>query len=493
MKLKISKNIFLYTLAGISSVFLVSFLTFVYPGINNIATLALSILFFVISLKSLEVGMIWIIIELLIGVQGYLLSFDFGEFLLSLRIVFFIIWLALFLVQVLFRQRQEFGLFLKKNWQLLVIPLALIIYGVVRALFVGNDLFAVFFDGNGYVFWLYLVPFLYIGMSQTKLLSIISAGIAWIIGESIVLLYIFGHQFETVSWWLYHWLRDYRMAEITPITLIIYRIFTQNQIFLLLAFALLFVFLIAKVQQKKYYYETIFVLIITGLVISYSRSIWLGMVAIGFSLFIAMFSKKFRNTIKPNWFIFIILPIISIAISFGLWWGVANIPIPPVEGSKMISLSNRFKTDEPAANARLKMLGPLLDEIKENSIFGFGFGKQVTYFTTDPRIVASTAGASGKYTTFAFEWGYLDIALKFGLLGLVIYMVFLIKFIISILQLAIMENSVFYFGLALALVGLLVVNITTPYLNHPLGIGFIILVLLLSNIYGRAKIPQTQD
>ncbi len=493
MKLKINKNIFLYTLAGISAVFLASFLTFVYPDINNIVVLVLSILFFVISLKSLEVGMMWVITELLVGVQGYVLSFDFGSFSLSLRIIFFIIWLALFLVQVLFRQRQEFGFFLKKNWQLLVIPLALIVYGVARALFVENDLFAIFFDGNGYVFWLYLVPFLYIGMSQTKLLSVICAGIAWIIGESIALLYIFGHQFETVSWWLYHWLRDYRMAEITPITVIIYRIFTQNQIFLLLAFSLLFVFLVTKVQQKKYYYETMFVLIITGLVISYSRSMWLGAVAIGFSLLIAMLSKKIRNIIKPNWLIFIILPIISIAVSFGLWWGVANIPIPSVEGNKAISLSNRFKTDEPAANARLKMLGPLLDEIKENPIFGFGFGKQVTYFTTDPRIVASTAGASGKYTTFAFEWGYLDIALKFGLLGLVIYMVFLIKFIISILKLAIKENSVFYFGLVLALIGLLAVNITTPYLNHPLGIGFIILVLLFSNIYGRAKIPQTQD
>jgi len=60
-------------------------------------------------------------------------------------------------------------------------------------------------------------------------------------------------------------------------------------------------------------------------------------------------------------------------------------------------------------------LRPLLDAIAQHPWLGSGFGRTVTYRSTDPRVLADHP--AGAYTTTAFEWGYLDIALKIGLLG----------------------------------------------------------------------------
>jgi uncharacterized membrane protein len=84
------------------------------------------------------------------------------------------------------------------------------------------------------------------------------------------------------------------------------------------------------------------------------------------------------------------------------------------------------------------------------------------------------------YTTFSFEWGYLDLWLKLGALGVVIYAFFLW----SIAKQGrrawkVMgqstERQLIVMGTALSGISLLIVHATTPYLNHPLGIGWIML------------------
>ena len=57
--------------------------------------------------------------------------------------------------------------------------------------------------------------------------------------------------------------------------------------------------------------------------------------------------------------------------------------------------------------------------------------------------------------------------LKFGLLGTLIYLILVFKILKKLFKVNL--------GFALALIILLIVNIFSPYLNHPLGIGFVIL------------------
>ena len=182
----------------------------------------------------------------------------------------------------------------------------------------------------------------------------------------------------------------------------------------------------------------------------------------------------------------------------------------------------RATQGEAASNSRVNQLKPLLLAITKHPLIGSGFGTTVTYKSNDPRIVNETAGQSGLVTTYAFEWGYLDMILKFGLVGLVIYLIIIFKILGRLLKLKTaswrtklkinsnnqIQNNNFLdpdfrrddkkeednnkenYGLQitdyrlqmvffLALIALLVVNIFSPYLNHPLGIGFLILSFVL--------------
>ena len=140
-------------------------------------------------------------------------------------------------------------------------------------------------------------------------------------------------------------------------------------------------------------------------------------------------------------------------------------------------VADRFKNlqTEAAGQSRLNQLEPLTEGILQKPILGHGFGKTLTYKSNDPRVLEKHP--DGLYTTYAFEWGYLDIALKVGVVGLLIYLA-LIGYLsyrgIRNYELGIM--NIINIGLLAGLVALGVTNIFSPYLNHPLGIGYIMLI-----------------
>ena len=207
------------------------------------------------------------------------------------------------------------------------------------------------------------------------------------------------------------------------------------------------------------------------------------------SLFVA-----FKNFIK--------ILLITLA-SFAIIFLVINLP-PKTEQGNLADLFGKRATEvEAAASSRINQLKPLLYAIAKHPIIGSGFGTTITYKSDDPRIL-------GNYTTYAFEWGYLDLVLKFGLFGMIIYLILIFKILNKLLnfkflilnfkinsKFQIQNNKKNYglrIGFGLALVALLVVNIFSPYLNHPLGIGFVILSMVvipsdppLTSKWGRAE------
>ena len=126
---------------------------------------------------------------------------------------------------------------------------------------------------------------------------------------------------------------------------------------------------------------------------------------------------------------------------------------------------------EAALVSRWLLLPEIIKEIRQNPISGQGFGATVTYTSRDPRILENEA--SGLYTTYAFEWGYLDIWLKIGFLGLIAYLFLMYKIIYTNIVAGLKSDGEIYLGIAASCLFLAIVNIFTPYLNHPLGIGFI--------------------
>jgi O-antigen ligase len=141
--------------------------------------------------------------------------------------------------------------------------------------------------------------------------------------------------------------------------------------------------------------------------------------------------------------------------------------------------ANLKNSEEAAISSRWSLLAPMSQEILKSPIIGHGFGKEITYISSDPRVLENNS--SGEYTSSAFEWGWLSIWLKMGFLGLLAYLWLFYR----IIKDAFISNynKVYIWALGLSLLTLMIVNFFTPYLNHPLGIIYLLIVSLIVSSY----------
>ena len=114
----------------------------------------------------------------------------------------------------------------------------------------------------------------------------------------------------------------------------------------------------------------------------------------------------------------------------------------------------------------------MIIKIKEHPILGSGFGAQVSYRSSDPRVLAQNP--DGLYTTYAFEWGWLEHWIKFGIIGFGLMIVIVWRLGERILKTP--APDWMRYGLFASLIALAVTHIFTPYLNHPLGLGYLMML-----------------
>ncbi|MFH1890371.1 MAG: O-antigen ligase family protein [Candidatus Kuenenbacteria bacterium] len=611
-------GIFLTTMLFLIFFELLSIFAWGLPEFNGIVFGVIVLLTFVLSLKKLEYGIYIAIAELIIGSHGYLFSLSLagGETLISIRMGIFAMVMLAWAIRIgrIGEIREYWGKIKEFKFLRYYIFLGIIlVWGFVWGIIRGNNFGNVFLDFNNWLFFLYLLPMVSIAdkIQDTRykiqissnnqettikqspvtnhqsrihdvfwqtLAPVVLAALSWLIIKTLILLYIFSHQFLWALPEVYQWIRDTRVGEITMMSNNFYRIFLQSQVYALLGFFILLTFsqlsfrpkrierskrsgveesldcdsnelisssnsqgiprlrsLIAFAHFARDDIKTKLLLVgcLAAVIISFSRSFWIGLAG-GlcvyflykiYELRITNYKLQFRELTKQ------ILKLLTIAIiSVGIIFAIINLP-PKISGESFASLISKRTTQiEAAGSSRINMLKPLLKSIAKHPIIGSGFGTTVTYRSVDPRILTATAGASGEYTTYAFEWAYLDLLLKVGLAGLIVYFLLIFKILQRIWQqvkkfcsvrvswprycggrdsdamknvgvlwretptgqnLTIkqsnngaMANS-FFVGLMLALLSLLIVNIFTPYLNHPLGIGVVILIsVFVSQDYG---------
>ena len=508
------KNYFRTTLIFLIFSELLSFFAWLLPEFNLAAFLFVLVITLILSFKKLEYGILIAWGELIIGSYGYLFSLEYGSTLISMRLGIFMIVMFAWLCHIVkngglknyWLELKTFKFF--KYYAALAIVLVWgFVWGIVRA----NDFGNVFLDFNNWLFFLYLLPLITVSKKEnfwSNLKQVALAALTWLIIKTILLLYIFSHQFIWALPEVYQWIRDTRIGEITMMSNNFYRIFLQSQIFALLAFFILLPICHREefrpavagrddvaIPSRKNFARLLrhfvarndkFILIaisLTAVIISFSRSFWIGLtVGLGIYGLYSLFYQR-KQVLK------IILKIVVIAaLSIAIIFVIIDLP-PKISGNSLGSLiSKRATVIEAAGSSRINMLKPLGESIIKHPVIGSGFGTTVTYKSVDQRLLAVTAGASGEYTTYAFEWAYLDLLLKIGLVGVFIYLLLIFKILQAIWQqinfnpAAAGQNSKLSLGMILALASLLAVNIFTPYLNHPLGIGFI----LISSIYAQS-------
>lgn len=470
---------------------IISYLSFLYPPISFLAGVVLVLATLIISLQDLKYGLLIIVAELIIGSQGYLFSFELGSSKISLRIALWIIVMAVWFGQEIIQIFRD-KYYLKKYQifsyrQPLLLLLGVLILGSIIGLVSHNNSLFYFLELKRWLYIFILLPLLTsfkIKEDFSILLTVIVSAVVALCLKALILIYIFSHSFLPLVYDIYAWMRQYLLGEITRWPSGFSRIFMQSQIFLLPAAVSFFLITYKKLEERKWSFSkhtvglsVITIICLSVIIASLSRSFWIGIV-IGVLVTGVTFIGIYRPTFKKI-FRFKIIVLGVLILSTALLFAIVLFPLPKPSASIDASLlSDRAIKIEAGAASRWSLLPVMWTEIRKSPIVGFGFGKSLTYKTYDPRIVASTG--NGEYTTYAFEWGWLDIILKFGLLGLGVY-VWLLWTLwrdsVRLLKQEALEGAVVMFSL----VSLVVVHFFTPYLNHPLGFGYLALIIIFLN------------
>ncbi len=501
-------------------IYLLSFLGYVFPLLNDIIFWLIFFITLALSLKKLEYGVLILLTELFIGVKGYLFSFNVGGFVLSLRIALF----ALIFLIWFFKKREHKFSFIQtkyfKNYALLTI---IIVIGVASALINGNSIKNIFFDVNGYFYFALAFVLFDILSSKKEIKNILKILIAAAFTTSILTLFIsleftifhqdarpdkagsLSNEFaeeeeqtqeaEDISHgitakdelksqeafrnirgvWIFRWTKDTGVGEITYIGGGLFRYFTPAQIYSLFVAIILLFYLLKQKLNFRLIWQNIWLITIIAssalaLLVGFSRSLWIGGLA---GLVFLLFFLPWKKSAK------IILSFLGLIFLLIIITGTLITPVYDILNDRINSIIN--PSEQSSAISRINLITPVFEKIAEHPIIGSGYGTVIQYKSVVP-------GHAGILKVFAFEWSYLDTITEIGILGLAIYLWFIWKIFKSGFNLiSKFKNSsnsrefnykYLIVGLLATLFGLVIINITTPYLNHPLGIGYLLIICI---------------
>jgi hypothetical protein len=448
-----------------------SFSGYLWPSFNKIGFVVICLVAIWLAVKNLRYALLLLLAELIIGSKGYLFFYDINGTAVSIRIALWLIVMGFWLTGIINTAIKKIK---NKRWPNLLpdfayakyfyVLMLAVAWGLVMALFRGNDFSNIFFDINNWLYLTLLFPMVANFSTKDdwqKLLQVGTASVAWLVVETAGLLFFFSHAGEWGDSAVYRWLRTSGVGEVTSMGSGFVRVFFQSHIYVLIAVCLLLPIIIERLKNKqplwlKWWLATAGLTII---LIGQSRSFWVGLIAALIVLIIYLLKDKLA---WQAWLKFIGLAVMSV--TAGLLIMTALVKLPGLGAWN--ALSQRTNLDESAVASRWNLIPKLWQAIKVSPIVGQGFGKTIVYQSSDPRVLEQSA--DGTYETYAFEWGWLDIWLKMGLLGVLTYLLLLFKLIRTSLT----HQQI---GLALGLVALATVHFFTPYLNHPLGLGVVML------------------
>ncbi len=458
---------------------------------------ALTALVLLLSFRNLSFGIMAMVVELIIGSKGYLFSQDFGSFHLSLRMAFFLSIFIAWLYHCLRNKNQRFTFFKSKLAPWYALLGLFVVWGVVHGLLNNNGIGAIYKDANAWIYFLTVLPLYDAIQSRATLQKVLIVAQAAVTAQIIkigIVLYVMTHKSFGVDvlYPFYRWIRETGIGEITQFEWGATRIFFQSNIYPLIVIFLLLPVLIKATQThttspleyiKKYWKQfSLLTGCIAVVLLSFSRSFWLtGALLMTGVLLTLLVRKKWKSCAHV-----LMVYGVSLVSALILVSTVVVIPIPPQTGGMGFdAFAKRFEDldSEAAAASRWNLLPELRKTIVQNPLFGYGFGKTVTYTSFDPRV--REKNKSGTFTTYSFEWGYLDFIVKMGIGGLLAFLGLLIVLAKTGLKLLDSSENTLIVGLLLGLAALSMVHVLTPYLNHPLGIGYIVFVGLIFELTQR--------
>src|SRR3989344_7137989 len=334
-----------------------SFVSYLVPIIGIVIMGVMVVAVVWVTYRNLWWGMLILCFELIVGsLAGALFFFPFGgEIFLSIRKFIWLIVLVLWIVKG-FQRKKWFPEYIRKVPFVAVgtMILATIVWGSIRSIMTGVSLVSLYHDANGYVFFVIVFPLLWAlayekGLLQEKeeqLYRVVSWGLVILSLFSLILLFLFSNGIGSVFPALYLWLRDTRIAEIGQLgDTSLYRIFIQSQIIFLVGF---FVCAVRATQSPFHFCREwwMWVALWAGLIVSLSRSFWVGVLISGIVMVIwFVVSKKGLRAVR-NVCIYALTSLgvafVVLALTTTLGLNIFNV----------LGARSEFTLDEPAVRSR---------------------------------------------------------------------------------------------------------------------------------------------
>jgi hypothetical protein len=357
-----------------------------------------------------------------------------------------------------------------------IFVLGMFIGGLARGLQLNQPF--IFADANAWIFLLYIIPVLDVahrfGPQLKKYVTGSAlASLIWLPIKILAVFYVFTHGLGILDW-LYVWIRNTRVGEITDLKNGFYRIFFQSAVYSALALPFVTAWWIEKKDlSRKGEILTIALGGLCGaaLLLSLSRSFWLGAVVSIILILAFGIHRALKYGGFKNFSLALAKGFLAAAVSFFIILVAWRLPIPhAVPGSRFDFFGSRATVSDPASASRWNLLSPMLEKIWQEPVLGSGLGSTVTYKSQDPRILEQSP--NGITTTYAFEWGWLGLWIKFGIFGLLVMGWLLISIVWRVWK----SNYSWWIrvGVLSGTFGLAVIHFFTPYLDHPLGFAWII-------------------
>ncbi len=507
-----SKLTWLMAAAGLV-VYGLSFLGYILPLLNLILFFALLIVVLNLTLKKLEYGVLFVTFELILGHKGYLFSWDInGQFVLSLRLASFFIVMLVWLI-IVFKQKKIALIRTPYCWPLIAFA-AICIGAITIGYLNGHDWSANFFDFNGYLYFALAFPFFEVISRPDFVKKMVSILFGGIIAMSLITLFLFGDFFFTKQWARpdmstaiatesataeeaaggqfafggitnrlydesgkpveYRWQKDLGLGMISYVGGNFFRVSAAGQTWALAGLLIGLFFLLRRNWRAPETRELIFLVVLCGatLIASFSRSLWVGA---GGGMVALLFFLPRKKAILT---LLIATGLIS-AVAAGVYF-VAPQSFHTVS-DRITSIFN--PSQELAGQNRLNLLDPIIVKIKNKPLSGHGFGTPIIYESVVPE-------KQGFIKVYMYEWGYLDQLVKYGMLGLGVFAWLLVVVFRTARRATARltaskqtDEKYLLIGLIIATIGLLATHFTSPYLNHPLGIGLILITAALAFHY----------
>lgn len=457
-----------------------------------------------IALKSLPHGLLIGFSEVFIGGHGHLIDASVGGFSVSIRMTLFG---AVMLAWLILLARSKISLRFNKDRDVpwLVLALAVSIGAIIG--FTGNEAGKAFDDANGYLAIGYLLPMISIAWNQNlrrDLLQVLTASVIWLVVFTLGLSFAFNHLGGKTLNEVYTFVRDARLAEVTlqtkaesveiPTYCAVaffdgsippectgqivhyywYRIFMQSHFYVAVLFLILFAGLLQLPKAEKLGRWMILLpgVLVATLITSMSRSFILG-IGVALPLMIAFELARDKAVIRrAGKRIVPVVSFLAVGVVLSVFFALVP-PKPNISQAAFYETSGNIERDT-AISSRWQLLPEMNKEIFASPILGSGFGEEVTFISDDPRIRAQDS--EGKVTTYRFEWGWQDVWLKMGLLGILAFLLYAISFVkVAKRTLKTKQHDWLVIGLASSVVFAFAAHAFTPFLNHPIGIVLLLL------------------